>query len=81
MEIFILIFVMVTLLVLVAVFWLQNKLLKKKYDLQNKELRYKFYCHRDQLIQRESNLKKYNFLKFNLSEALIFQKFLNLGTN
>ncbi len=81
MIILILIILFLSLMILILIFQFQNNTLKKKHELQNVAIQSRFANYQNLINNRKINLKTYNFLKFNLSEALLIQKVLNLDTN
>lgn len=81
MEWIILLFFMLMLFLVYAIFRYQNTRLRRKYEFQNRIFQEEIRKNNDQINKRKVHLKSYNFLIFNLSEVLIKQKSLNLRTN
>lgn len=81
MEWIILLFFMLMLFLVYAIFRYQNARLRRKYEFQNRIFQEEIRNNNDQINKRMAHLKGYNFLIFNLSEVLIKQKSLNLRTN
>lgn len=55
----------------------KNRKLKQKHERKLLQLKKKYEIHSNQLGLREQHLNRYDFLKYNLSEALVVQPKIN----
>jgi hypothetical protein len=59
-------------------FWVQNRKISSLHTQKVTSLMYSIKIEHDQIVKRKETLKLYDFLKYNLSKALIPQKEIEL---
>lgn len=80
-NVFILLIVVGIILAVFIVFYFQNIKLKMNHGIATTLLDSHISTHQDQVRFRQEQLGTYDFLKYNLSQALVVQKDINCNFN
>lgn len=67
-----------TMIVIVGLFKRQEQLIKREFFVRTQSLIDAIACHRKQIAIRQKALDVYDFLKYNISDALLKQSKINL---